>query len=325
MTLPNPEKPAESPVSSPNSNEVEHRNPEPPSSQRPPLDQRINDIAASTKFSVDRKKTGISKAPSANMTFFDHLRDLRKKILKVLLIIISGACLSYYYAEDLFKLLSEPFFQYFPANSLIGTGPAEAFVLKLKIAIFSGFILTSPLTFFQLWLFISPGLYEKERKLALPFVLVASTLFISGCYLCYKLILPFTFGFFREQYDSIGITPQIRVSEHLSLLIFALISFGAMFELPVVTFILAKIGIITHNMLLKWWRYAVVVIFILAAVITPTPDVLTMTLFACPMLILYGVSIGVAWAVGGRAYAVKQAEERVGNDTNSDGTERVAE
>lgn len=231
------------------------------------------------------------------MTFFDHLRDLRRIILRVLLIIISGACLSYYYAEDLFKLLSEPFFQYFPANSLIGTGPAEAFVLKIKIAIFSGFILTSPLTFFQLWLFISPGLYEKERKLALPFVLVASTLFISGCYLCYKLILPFTFGFFKEQYDSIGITPQIRVSEHLSLLIFALISFGAMFELPVVTFILAKLGIVTHKMLLAWWRYAVVVIFILAAVITPTPDVLTMTLFACPMLILYGISIGVAWAV----------------------------
>jgi sec-independent protein translocase protein TatC len=265
---------------------------------RPPLDQRVNEISSRTPLGPNSKTKNSSSESKSNMTFFDHLRDLRRIILRVLLIVISGACLSYYYAEDLFKLLSEPFFQYFPANSLIGTGPAEAFVLKIKIAIFSGFILTSPLTFFQLWLFISPGLYEKERKLALPFVLVASTLFISGCYLCYKLILPFTFGFFKEQYDSIGITPQIRVSEHLSLLIFALISFGAMFELPVVTFILAKLGIVTHKMLLAWWRYAVVVIFILAAVITPTPDVLTMTLFACPMLILYGISIGVAWAVG---------------------------
>lgn len=265
---------------------------------RPPLDQRVNEISSRPPLGPNSRTKNNSSESASNMTFFDHLRDLRRIILRVLLIIISGACLSYYYAEDLFKLLSEPFFQYFPANSLIGTGPAEAFVLKIKIAIFSGFILTSPLTFFQLWLFISPGLYEKERKLALPFVLVASTLFISGCYLCYKLILPFTFGFFKEQYDSIGITPQIRVSEHLSLLIFALISFGAMFELPVVTFILAKLGIVTHKMLLAWWRYAVVVIFILAAVITPTPDVLTMTLFACPMLILYGISIGVAWAVG---------------------------
>lgn len=317
MTLPTPEKPADSETPSSSSDDVAPRNPQLPHPQRSPLDQRINDIAVSAKSSSGSKHSKTSKATPSNMTFFDHLRDLRKKILTILLIVISGACLSYYYAEDLFKLLSEPFFQYFPPNSLIGTGPAEAFVLKLKIAIFSGFILTSPLTFFQLWLFISPGLYEKERKMALPFVSVASTLFISGCYLCYKLILPFTFGFFKEQYDSIGITPQIRVSEHLSLLIFALISFGAMFELPVVTFILAKLGIITHNMLLRWWRYAVVVIFILAAVITPTPDVLTMTLFACPMLFLYCISIGVAWAVGGRKEDVSTGAN-TGADAGSD-------
>lgn len=294
MNLPQPDK-----SQKPDDNSNSHESNTAISPSRPPIDQRLNAMGAQAAVSSDaQSKTGSAETAKPNMTFFDHLRDLRKIILRVLLIIVTGACLSYYYAEDLFKLLSEPFFQYFPPNSLIGTGPAEAFVLKIKIAIFSGFILTSPLTFFQLWLFISPGLYEKERKLALPFVLVASTLFISGCYLCYKLILPFTFGFFKEQYDSIGITPQIRVSEHLSLLIFALISFGAMFELPVATFILAKLGIVTHKMLLNWWRYAVVVIFILAAVITPTPDVMTMTLFAFPMLVLYGVSIGVAWAVG---------------------------
>lgn len=232
-----------------------------------------------------------------DLPFLEHLRELRVRLIYVIIFVTLGACLSYYYSDLLFKLLTEPYFKFFPKNSLIGTGPAEAFILKLKTACFAGLIITLPLTLHQLWEFIKPGLNESEKKLAFPFVFFSTALFIGGVCLCYKLILPVTLGFFKDQYDSIGVTPQIKISEHLSLMMFALISFGAMFELPILAYIFGKLGIISSKMLLDAWRYALVIIFILAAVLTPTPDAMTMILFAMPLLILYGISILVVRAV----------------------------
>jgi sec-independent protein translocase protein TatC len=230
----------------------------------------------------------------AEMTIFEHLGELRKRLLISLVAIVAFAILSYSYTSQVFAFLSEPYLSSFKDNLLIGTGPAEAFLLRVKVALFSGAILSAPILFHQLWLFLSPGLYEKERKLFIPFILSATALFLGGVAFCYLVVLPFTFAFFADQYAMIEITPTIRISEHLSMMIQALVGFGVVFEMPIVAFLLGRTGLIDHNTLIGGGRYAIVIIFIVSAVLTP-PDVLTQLLMAIPLLILYGISIFIVW------------------------------
>jgi sec-independent protein translocase protein TatC len=224
------------------------------------------------------------------MDIFAHLRELRRRILWSLLGIMCGAVVAYSYATAIFDFLSRPYFVAFPDNILIGTGLAEAFVLKLKVALFAGIVLSSPFLFFQLWLFVAPGLYAAERRLVVPFVASTTSLFLLGVWFCYEWVFPFAFEFFRGEYASIGVTPTVRISEHLALMIQGLVGFGAVFQLPVLAFFLARLGIIDERTLIGGTRYAIVAIFILSAVLTP-PDVLTQFLMAGPLLLLYGISI----------------------------------
>lgn len=230
----------------------------------------------------------------AEMTLFEHLGELRKRLLISTVAIVTLAILCYSYTSEIFEWLSKPYMSSFKDNLLIGTGPAEAFLLRVKVALFSGAVLATPIIFHQIWLFLSPGLYEKERKLFIPFLLSATALFLGGVAFCYFVVLPFTFAFFADQYAMIDITPTIRISEHLSMMIQALVGFGIVFEMPVVAFLLSRAGMIDHQTLIGGTRYAVVIIFIVSAVLTP-PDVLTQFLMAIPLLILYGVSILIVW------------------------------
>jgi sec-independent protein translocase protein TatC len=228
------------------------------------------------------------------MGLMDHLRELRKRLIISIVVVGLGALFAYVYASDLFDILYAPFYAAFASAPLIGTAPAEAWTLKLKVSVFAGAIITSPILFYQLWQFVAPGLYAHERKLVVPFVLVSTLLFCTGVVFCYYAVLPFTFAFFKGEYESIKVTPTIKVGEHLSMTVTALLGFGGVFELPVLTFFLARAGIIDHRFLIEWFRHAVVVIFIVAAVLTP-PDVLTQFLMAGPLLLLYGISIAIAW------------------------------
>ncbi len=231
------------------------------------------------------------------MTLFEHLAELRARLLYMVIYLVIGTCVTFSFSKISFDILAAPYFHYFPENSLIGTGPAEAFLLKLKVAFFVAILITSPLLFHQIWLFLKPGLYQHERRLVLPFVAITSGLFLFGTWLCYQMILPVTFDFFYSQYESIGVTPQIRITEHLSLTIQLLLGFGIAFETPVLTYFLARGGLVTGQLLWSWSSYAILGVFILAGVLTPTGDIMTQTLFAIPLLFLYGVSIGVAyWA-----------------------------
>lgn len=227
------------------------------------------------------------------MGILDHLRELRKRLLYSVTAILIGAFASYYYAEFIFDWLCAPYFKGFGKSALIGTSPAEAWLLKVKVALFAGAVIMSPAVFSQVWLFISPGLYRRERLLAIPFVLSSSILFLGGALFCYYEVLPLSFQFFYEQFQSIGVTPTIKVGEHLSLTLMCLLGFGVIFQLPVATFILARGGIIDHNFLIHWFRHAVLIIFVVAAIITP-PDVITQLLMAGPLLVLYGISIVIA-------------------------------
>ncbi len=242
-----------------------------------------------------------SKDPHAfQMGLMDHLRELRKRLIISLLLIAVGAVAAYTYAAPLFEWLSAPYFKAFGGSPLIGTSPAEAWVLKLKVSVFAGAIIMSPALFYQLWAFVSPGLYSHERRLLFPFVVCSTALFVGGAMFCYRVVLPYSFAFFYDEFKSIGVTPTIKVADNLSMTITTLLGFGAVFELPLLTFFLARAGVIDHRFLLDWFRHAVVLIFIVAAVLTP-PDVFTQLLMAGPLLGLYGLSIGIAWWVAPRA------------------------
>jgi len=234
----------------------------------------------------------------ARMPLTAHLEELRWRIVRALgaLGIAFGLC--YAFAEDLFAFLIRPLASLKPDQMLvIGTGVTEAFFTKLKVSFIASLFLASPVIFFQGWRFVAPGLYDNERRLAVPFALAASVFFILGAGFCYALVFPVGFAFFLEQYESIAVAPQIRISEYLSFASRMLLAFGLTFELPVVTFFLARLGVVTHRTLIAWSRYAILVIFVVAAVLTPGPDVASQLLMAGPLLVLYVLSVGVAYIV----------------------------
>jgi len=230
-------------------------------------------------------------SPASEMDFFEHLSELRRRLLISFLAIGVFAVAGYAFSQQAFFVLSQPFFEAFPDDILIGTGPAEAFLLRIKMSLFLGFLVALPVLFHQLWLFISPGLHSHEKRMAIPFIFITSLLFLTGVWFCYNLVLPFAFEFFRAQYDAIGqVTPTIRVSEYISLLLKALFGFGLIFETPVLAFFLGRLGLIDQKDLIDWGRYAVVIIFLISAILTP-PDVITQLLMAIPLMLLYALSI----------------------------------
>jgi len=228
-----------------------------------------------------------------------HLEELRTRIIRSLLAIAAGFLASYAFAEPLVAWLLKPLTAIRPDQALvIGTGVTDAFFTKLKVSFVAGVFVASPAVFYQVWKFIAPGLYERERRVAVPFSIAASFFFVSGAAFCYYLVFPVAFRFFLEEFTSVGISPQIRVSEYLTFTSRMLLAFGATFELPVITFFLARVGLITHRTMLGAVRYAIVAIFIIAAVLTPGPDVASQLLMATPLLVLYALSIGVAYLAG---------------------------
>ena len=235
------------------------------------------------------------------MGLMEHLRELRKRIVYSSIAVTCVAVFGYIYAQVLFDILNKPYFDAFTDDKLIGTGPAEAFILKMQVAFFAGFIVSSPFIFYQLWLFISPGLYSHEKRQAVPFIAASTLLFCLGIWFGYAIIFPFAFQFFHSEYTSVGLTPAVRMSEHLSTMITGLLAFGAVFEMPVLAYFLGRLGIITDRMLIKHVRYAIVGIFIVAAILSP-PDVITQCFLAAPLLLLYGLSILVVrWAQSSRS------------------------
>lgn len=234
----------------------------------------------SNKFSYNPSESGL----------LEHLGELRTRLIWCAAAFVIFTLTSFSYTEEAFHLLTKPFFEVFPTNALIGTGPAEAFVLKLKLSVFFGIMLSFPVIAYHVWAFIAPGLYDSEKKMVLPLALATTAAFICGIVFAYEAVFPVMFPFFLSQYNSIGVTPQIRISEHLELMLQGMLAFGVVFETPVAAYLAGRVGLITHHTLLDWGRYAIVAIFIVSAVLTP-PDVVSQMLMAVPMLVLYGLSI----------------------------------
>jgi len=240
----------------------------------------------------------------SDMSFLDHLRDLRRSLTYSALGIMTCTIFSLYWAESIFRFIVAPIKQSFENLELIGTGPAEAFIIKLEVSIISGILISSPNIFLQLWLFISPGLYSKEKRVVIPFVLISSLLFLSGTYFCYSTMFPYAFKYFYDEYQSIGITPNIKIDEYLGFITRMLLVFGVVFELPIVSFFLARVGVLSHRWLIGNFRYLIVAIFIIAGVLTP-PDVVSQMLLAAPLLVIYLMCVCICYVAYPKSKSTK--------------------
>jgi sec-independent protein translocase protein TatC len=241
------------------------------------------------------------------MPLLEHLAELRARLIRSVIAIAIGFLIAYTVDDWLFNVLTYPLRAASHGKLLlIGTGVAEAFFTKLKVALIAGLFIASPAVFFEVWKFIVPGLLESERRLAKPFVISATVLFVAGGYFCWAVVFRIGYAFFLREYASIGVTPTIRISEYLAFSAKLLLAFGITFELPNFAFFLTRIGIIDYRMMIHHLRYAVLAIFVVAVALTP-PDMISPFLLAIPLLALYGLSIGVSYCFRNSETTVTEA------------------
>jgi len=232
------------------------------------------------------------------MTFTAHLQELRTRLTRSLVGIFVGFLACYGFSEHLFRKLMEPLISLLQPKdgTLIYTGLPEAFFTHLKVAAVAGLFLASPYVFYQIWMFIAPGLYENERKWMIPIALSSAILFVTGALFGYYIVFPFGFQFFLG-YATDFVTPMPSVREYFSFSMTMLFAFGLVFELPLFIFFLARLGMVTHKSLRKFQKYSILGSFIVAAILTP-PDVVSQVFMALPLCILYEVGIWIAYVFG---------------------------
>jgi sec-independent protein translocase protein TatC len=230
----------------------------------------------------------------AKMSFLDHLEELRKRLLFSFIAMFAAFLLCWGFADELFHILQQPLARYLPpGDALAYTRLTAPFFLYMKVAFFAGLFLASPFILYQIWMFISPGLYKKERRYALPFIAFGALFFIAGGYFGYRFLLPMTCQFFIE--TGREFKQVVTVDDYFGFASLIILAAGIVFETPIFVFFLARIGIVTPAFLMQKFKYAVVFAFIFAAVITPTPDMVTQLALAIPMLLLYLLGVGVAY------------------------------
>jgi len=244
------------------------------------------------------------------MGFFDHLEELRRRLLYSIIAVTLCCILGFYFWEAIYDLISSPILRAFAEagleQRLVFTGPLVPIRFALQIGIYAGAFLAAPFIFWQVWLFVAPGLYRHERRFVLPFVIFSSGLFVLGTFFAQRVVLPLTLSFLL-QFGSSRFEPLISINEYFSLWLTMVLWMGVIFELPVLIFVLSWLGLVTPGFLLHYFRHAMLGIVVAAAVITPTTDAFTMTVFAAPMVGLYILGIGVSWLVGWRRRRGRQA------------------
>jgi sec-independent protein translocase protein TatC len=239
------------------------------------------------------------KDPMPTMGFLDHLEELRTRLVRSIIAVAVGFGICWWKAEWLFGYMQKPIVDVLHKHGLpdklVFLNPTDPFNLYLKIAAMAGLFLTSPFVLYQVWMFISPGLYRNEKRYVVPFMASTISLFTAGGYFGYRIVYPRALDFligFGKQFQ-----PMITISEYTQLFLSVVLGMGLIFEMPILVFFLALMGIMSPEFMIKNFRYSILVIFIIAAIVTPTPDIVNMCVFAAPMLVLYALSIGVAYAV----------------------------
>lgn len=258
----------------------------------------------------------VKKSPD-EMTFLEHLEDLRKRLFNSFLAIIITLIPAWFFSRDVFKILARPVTKYLPEGSKLAyTGLTEPFLLYLKVSFLTAIFVSSPFIFLQIWYFVAPGLYQREKRLVIPFVIFTTFFFLLGATFGYFVIFPWACRFFLNlgsDFQSV-----ITVNSYFNLSLKLLLGIGLVFEMPILVFFLARIGVISSRWMLRNFKYAVLVIFIIAAVITPTPDMITQSILAIPMLILYGLSILVVIAVEKAKLRREEREAHLATTSNGE-------
>lgn len=228
------------------------------------------------------------------MTFLEHLDELRTRLIRCVVVMAVAFAVCMTFAKDIYRFVEAPIRPLMPEGvGLVFTTLTSPFFTYMKVAFLAGLFVAAPYVLSELWLFVSPGLYAHEKKYAVPFVVCASLLFVGGGAFAYVFVFPATCRFFLQVGEDF--TPMIRIDEYLSLFSTIILAVGAVFEIPAVMFLLARAGLVTARGLLKGSRYAIFFSFVAAAVLTPTPDPVTCTAVAVPMIVLYYLGIVVAW------------------------------
>lgn len=225
-----------------------------------------------------------------------HLAELRKRLSISLSVIILMFIICFSFWQPILGWMIAPLKEVLPEGSnVIFTGVQEPFFTAMKVAFFAGFIVSLPVIFWQFWLFVAPGLYDNEKRLVIPFVSAATLMFLMGAAFCYYIVVPLAFAFLIG-FGSALFTALPSIGEYVGFFTKILVGFGLSFEMPVIIFFFAKLGLVDDRGLKEFFRYAIIIIFVVAAMLTP-PDVLSQFLMAAPLIILYGISILVAKAV----------------------------
>jgi sec-independent protein translocase protein TatC len=253
---------------------------------------------SSARDESDRWSPEEDESTGGKMSFLEHLDELRKRLIYSLLSLAVGVAIACLFIERIYNFVMIPMQRMLPAGGkLIYTEAPEAFMLYIRIAIIAGLVIAAPLIMIQLWLFISPALYAKERRFAVPFVVLASAGFIGGAAFSHYIVFPTMWRFFASfSNDFISFLP--RIEDAFGLYIKMVVGMAVVFQMPTIVFFLAKLGLVTGRMMLRYFKYAVLGIFIVAAAITPSPDMASQIIVAVPMVALYVISIAVAMIFG---------------------------
>ncbi len=240
-------------------------------------------------------KAGDGQSADVQMPFTSHLEELRSRLIKSVLAIAVAFLGCYAVVDEIFAVLAAPLRRlHISGLTLIGTAVTEAFFTKMKVAFAAAILVALPVLLWQAWQFVAPGLYEHEKRYTRSFVSFGSVFFIAGVAFCYEVVIELGLNFLLRRYEVIHVQPLIQIGDYLSLVSRLVLAFGVMFELPVLAFFFARVGLIDHRFLIRHIGYAVIAIALLAAILTP-PDLIAQVLFMVPLSLLYVVSIGVAY------------------------------
>ena len=242
-------------------------------------------------------EAGDADSTGGKMSFLEHLDELRKRLITAAISLVVGFLIAFAFIGYIFDFIMSGMQEALPpGDQLVYTEPTEAFFLYIKMAALAGLILAIPVVLSQLWLFVAPGLYAREKRFAIPFVVFATIFFVGGAAFSHYMLFPWAWSFFASfstESDIMQFMPRIQPA--FSLYVRLLLACGLVFQMPTLVFFLARVGAVTPGFLARNIKYAILLIFIFAAVLTPTGDPITLTMMAAPMIVLYGLSILIAW------------------------------
>ena len=244
------------------------------------------------------------------MSFFDHLAELRKRVVRAFIAIVGSFVVAWIFVEDLENVINIPLRDAWNNVEGLEGGPRlqtlsvfEAFLVDIRIAVTAAIFVAGPIVFYQIWMFVAPGLYAREKKVVIPFVATSAVMFVLGATFCYYLVIPVATEWFlgyplrNAGNSAVDIVPAYTFTDYTKYTTRLLLAFGLVFEFPLAIYFLAKVGALTHKTLLRYWKISMVGFFVIAAFLTP-PEPITQILMAMPMVVMYFASIGVAYVAG---------------------------